>query len=358
LALLFLDGFEEYSSSEFLSANTNLSPIWGYISNSAAVSTTQTRTAQNGITAKSLKVAANGGSGSTLGLYIAPSTGTLVCGFGLYTSNLNANFFGLTAATAIIFGGTPATGIHLGLNAGGNFIIVNNATSATLGISAGTYAINTWYHIQVKYIFSSGAAGTIEVKVDDTVVISLTGINSSGGAAQINMIYLEYSVGASGSAYFDDLYLVDGTGAINNNYLSTVGVYTLVPNAVGGSTQMTATGAASNYLCVNDIPPDNSTTFVAPTAAAQWDSYAMSNLAGAPTQFNGVFVKMRGQKATTNSAAVQLNVTSGGSTSHSSTQSVYTGVWLDGFAVFETQPGGAAWDLATINAMEAGINSI
>jgi hypothetical protein len=347
MALLFLDGFEEYTSGSGMSdTNTNQAIRWTY--NAPTIATTA-RTAQNGITAKSL--ACNGDAGCLL----LPAPTTLIVGFNLMYTGWNRNFFGYTQAVTATYT-NPSTGLRVGINSTGNFIIVNNSTGTVLGTTALTYPANAWYHIQVKAVFNTGTSGSIELKVDDNSVLNLTGINTSGAATQINMMYVN---GISGTwTYIDDLYVCDGTGTINNDYLGPVGVYTMVPTGAGSSTQMTpSTGA--NWSCVDELPP-NTTDYVTTTAAGQTDLYAMSDLPGglSPTDFIGVLVKARSMKSGTNNAAIQLALSYSGSTSTSSTLAVYTGSYIENTMVFETQPNGSNWDLASINGLEAGIKSV
>jgi hypothetical protein len=352
MALLYLDGFEEYGSyTDMFDINTNITTSrWNYYSILGSISISATaKTAQTTITGKSLAIAAN----TTITLSI-PTPTTVIVGMYHQYAAFNSVIFGVAQSNQVSWtGGT--TGVKVSTNAAGNFTLTNAATSVVLATSALTYPINAWYHLQLKYVFGAGTSGSLELKVDDNVILSLPGINSTCGAASLGGVYLYRS---AGTGYYDDFYVCDDTGTINNDYLGPVGVYTMVPTAAGASTQFTPS-TGSNWSCV-DEQGANTTDYVTATATTQTDSYTLSDIPGGltPTNFAGVLVKARSMKSGTNNASLQLSVTYSGSTTYSSTLAVYTGTYIENWCIFETKPGGGNWDLTSLNGLEAGLKAI
>jgi hypothetical protein len=357
MALLYMDGFEEYDSNaaNFWTEVTTTQPTNGVRftyslnNNYGQGSTTQTRTLQNGVTAKSLFISSN-----VLGLTI-PTPGTLHFGFGIFSGGLLGYWLcGVANNVSHSYGANPSNGIRLIANANGTLSVVNNNTSSVLGTSTGVISNNAWYYIEMKYVFGSGTSGAVQVRVNDTDYINVTGVDTAGGAASVNNFYFQsYNV-----TYYDDFYICDNTGATNNTFLGPIGVYTMVPT--GNSTPLGMTASAgSNYACVDEIPW-NSTDYVTANASGQTDMYTLSGLPGtlSASSVPGVLVKARSMKPTVNSGQAQLVVSNSTFTSYSANKSITQASYISNCATFELQPNGSAWTQADIGTMVAGVKIV
>ena len=356
MALLYIDGFEEYdtNANNFWTEVSTTQPTNGvkvsyWYTNNSAGSTAQARTSQNGVTAKSLFSSTN-----VIG-YSIPTPGTLYFGFGIFCTSIQSNWIcGIASNIGNYYANNPSNGVRLIVNANSTLSVVNNNTSAVLGTSTGVVSSNAWFYVEVKYVFGSGTSGAIQVKVDNVDFINVTGIDTAGGAASVNTFYFQTST----TAYYDDFYICDNTGTTNNTFLGPISVYTMVPT--GNSTPLNMTASSGlNYACVDEMPW-NSTDYVTATASGQTDMYTLSGLPGSLTasSVSGVLVKARSMKPTVNSGQAQLVVSNSAFTSYSSSRTITQTSYISNWATFELQPNGSAWTQADIGTMVAGIKIV
>jgi len=85
----------------------------------------------------------------------------------------------------------------------------------------------------------------------------------------------------------------------------TADTWTGYPNGVGDRTEATPNGAAANWDCCDETPPDDETTFIstAPAVSPDEDLYALTDPTFDPTDFiNSVTVYIRSKRATSGDA--------------------------------------------------------
>ena len=237
------------------------------------------------------------------------------------------------------------------VNTDGTLSVLRGSTVLATSILA--ISINTWYYIEFKVTIAD--AGTYQVRVNGVDwIASGSGDTQATANASANQIAL-YQAG-SYSSYFDDLYVCDGTGASNNNFLGDVRVDALLPSGAGTTTAWTpSTGA--NYTCVDEAAP-NDTDYVESATANQVDTYAMGNLPYAAGSVFAVQVVDMARKTDAGARSIQTAVRSGASDYYGSTVSLgdtYVAVMKQ----YDTDPAdSAAWTVTKVNALEAGIKLI
>lgn len=149
----------------------------------------------------------------------------------------------------------------LGLD-GTNLTFNGGAVSAT---GTATFSLDNWYYIEIKVLLSdSGGTGTYEVRVDGVTDISGTGVNNTDSTGQT---ITEVRFGLSGNTadyYLDDVYICDGTGTVNNDFLGDVKVERLAPTGNGTTNDGVGSDGNStdNYLLVDDTGNLGTTEFV------------------------------------------------------------------------------------------------
>ena len=245
--------------------------------------------------------------------------------------------------------GGATTHLTLSVNSGGA-VIVRRGTTVLATSASGLITGSAWSYVEWSATIDA-TAGIVTVKVGGVSVISFTGNTKNGGT---NLSLDAVSISSSGSdMYFDDLYVCDGLGSVNNAFLGDVRVQTLLPMGTGSSTQLTPTGVANNWDNVNDVPLVT-TTFNASATVGQRDTYAMSDLiAGTGTIF-GVQETIYAAKSDAGAASIKAAVKSGATVYYDATQSIGASV-APYVAVRETDPAtAAAWTVANLNAMEFG----
>lgn len=108
---------------------------------------------------------------------------------------------------------------------------IGDADQAVAGATTGPVIVaRTWHHIECK-IVRHASAGTFEIRVDEAVVLSLTGL--ALGASSLTQLATRYSSigGFIGTYYLDDLIVRDSAGAYNNTFQGDLRVATLQPIA-------------------------------------------------------------------------------------------------------------------------------
>lgn len=105
---------------------------------------------------------------------------------------------------------------------------------SVVGVTSGPVVLaGTWHHFEMQ-IVRHASAGTFELRVDETVVLNLSGL--ALGSTAISQVYMsrELLVDSPG-IWLDDLILRDTAGAYNNDFEGDLRVATLQPIANGAS---------------------------------------------------------------------------------------------------------------------------
>ncbi len=346
MALLFLDGFEQWTgygaADVTINANSGMPVYWqdkmGVWSNS--VVTSPVRTSQSP-TGRALAP----GTGTGLYLKIPTVTETYV-GYGLYPTPGMAGetFFDILEST----GTRGSKGIRLRFNFDFQIEVVDVSTSAILGTTT-ALPVYAWTYVEIKYIFA--ASGSLEIHLDTISALNLTNFDSRGGCSSVSL--LGFCSHITNECLFDDLYICDSTGTINNTFLGPINVYTLFPNG-DAAVQLTPSTGTDNYAMVDEVPVDSNTTFVQGTGG-QSDLYELTDLpAITPTSIPGIMATAISCKTDNSGLSGEFILDSGGSTSNSSPVSLAANLYRIMYHIWDVAPGGASWTKTLIDALKAG----
>lgn len=224
----------------------------------------------------------------------------------------------------------------------GNFIAGSNGTTTLLN--------GVWYYIEVKGTINT-TTGSVEVMVNGVQDINVTNVNTqtTGNAASNNFRFFPLS----SYCEYDDVYICDTTGAVNNDFLGDNRVEAIMPTGAGANTDWTPL-TPPNFSEVNEIPPDGDTSYVSSNTPGNVDTYAFGNLTGITTGIKGLQVNILNRKDDAGSREIAPVVRSGGTDYTGNTFAV-----LDNYStavqVYEEDPDtSAAWLVAGVNAAEFG----
>jgi len=157
---------------------------------------------------------------------VLPSTyTTLFVSFGLYATQLpiNNNTFNICD-----FRDNSNNRIgRLVLQSTGALAYINEA-STDLGSSPNNAIVaGSWQHVAIKVV-KSATVGSVEVRVDNITVLTLTNVNTGATAiAQLKHWITNADGGSSVGFYIDDLHVNDANGSSNNDFPGTVRVATI-----------------------------------------------------------------------------------------------------------------------------------
>lgn len=223
-------------------------------------------------------------------------------------------------------------------------------TSSGAGLTTGT-----WYYLEFKVVIDN-TTGTIDIKVDGSDVLNLTGQDTQVGTPQ-NVV--SFSLTSSGATpryfWYDDWYICDLTGSANNDFLGDHRVDLIVPNAAGDSTQWTP-DAGNNYDRVNDNPPDEDTTYVESGTSAQRDLYNYQSTPGL-SAVKGVQLNTVVRETDAEIFSLKHVAKSSTTTDVGSAQVVGSGAsWVNIYKIYEENPHtSAAWTDSELNSVQFGI---
>lgn len=125
--------------------------------------------------------------------------------------------------------------------------------------TSGTLNTNTWYRVEFSYNFTTGAANAY-----------VDGVNFASGTASLSIASDTLRWGSLDNStmtlFFDDIAVNDETGSFQTGLPGSGKVIRLLPDSAGDvntfATQTGGTaGAANNFTRVNEVKPDDATTF-------------------------------------------------------------------------------------------------
>jgi len=210
--------------------------------------------------------------------------------------------------------------------------------------------LNAWYWLELK-VKSNDTTGTYEIRLGETNILSGSGIDTKISTNAYHDIVRP----GDNDVSIDDLYICDGAGATNNDFLGNVKVQTLLPSGAGTTTQFTPL-AGNNYAAVDEEIIDDDTTYVESLTAAHKDTYAYGNLAAGIASIKGIQIDTCCRETDASSFDLITPIRSGATDYDDVAQTIGTTDYIVMHRVAELDPfTSAAWTETNINAAEFGI---
>lgn len=340
MALLYIDGFEHYGSSQFLNKFSDAQSI-SHLPNGGR---------------------RNGGAlySSNYGYFhvVVPSTSSFVIGLAYYASSFPA-FQPLIR----LYDASDGEQCNLSINSDGTISIVRGdpyvISSVVLGTSTETLFQSAWNYIEWKVtIANSISADSCVVHVNGAEVLNV----ASGSDTQFQSGSAATKVGFyaglgyySGVYKFDDLYICDQSGSANNDFLGDCRVDLLVPNEDGSYADGTPSTGTDHYACVDERPPSNS-DYVTLASVGDRDSYGFTDLpALSPATIYGVQANAYWYKDDAGSRSAAVFARSG-TTDEDRSSIVLPSSAVYRKEIFEVDPDtSSAWTQSGVNAAEFGV---
>lgn len=332
MAILLMEGFEGYANSADIKRR--------YLTNSASVSFV---TGRDGI-GQSFTLNFNS---ANCWLPYPTSDENLTVGFGykIGTSVTSRDIMIITSENGV------TEQIVLRNDSGGNIYLDRGATNLA-SYAAGLLA-ETWYYFEIEILFSD-TVGTYDVYLNGGNVITGTGADTRAVTGE-NSAAIKLQGGSSSNRHYDDLVVIDGTGADQTTRIGPCFIETVIPDSDGTTVNFTPS-AGSNWQNVDDgNAPDDDSTYNSSSTATDKDLYGMAALTGSVGTVYAVMVRnyvrtvdagTRGIKAVARSSVTEVD-----GTEDFIDQSY---VYVD--HIYENDPnGGGAWTESSVNAAEFGL---
>lgn len=277
------------------------------------------------------------------------SSDTIIMGFAYKV----ANFIGTTITIARIYEDSGATG-SMAIRALDDGVLNIVRAGNQLAISA-PYVITTgqWHYIEVKFVLDN-INGSCELRVDGNVVASASGVDTQVGDGLATHAAI---LGASStvSRKFDDWYVCDGSGSVNNDFLGPRKIVTIFPDGAGDATEWTP-DSGSNFARVNDNPHDDDTSYVETDVVDNEDLYAYDDVADM-SSIDGVQINAMA-RVTIDPFDLKLLSKTGTTTDAGAAQAVSATSYSNFHRILEEDPDTvAAWTQSGVNGAQFGIEA-
>lgn len=201
---------------------------------------------------------------------------TVIVGFAVYEDNTTY----YNAHDWIEFVAPDNANVHnIGINGAGQPYSWNSVTGYVTGTSI--FPLKTWVYVEAK--ITLGNPGTVALRWNGQPV---SGIANPISQRTNNATWTYYSgirLGMNSgsqatSIYYDDLYVCDGTGSVNNDFLGDVRVSTLYPQSQGTYSSFASPTSGSHVSALSDLTPDYDASYLTGVTPATQDTYLFSRL--------------------------------------------------------------------------------
>lgn len=246
--------------------------------------------------------------------------------------------------------------VSVNVKSDGAIEVKRGAASGTLlGTSAaGVISANTFHFIEAR-VTVDNATGAFEIQVDGVSVLSASSQDTqNGGVAGITNIGI---IGQTANTVFDDVYICDTLGGVNDDFLGDVRCDCYFPSGNGNSSGLTGSDADStdNYLLVDETAPDADTTYVESDTATTKDTYDFPAMSHTPATINAVQVVATAKKDDAGARSITTVTRSGGADYDGATEALTT-AYLAYSQIKETDPNTAAlWTKTNFGNAEFGV---
>ena len=295
--------------------------------------------------------------GNAVGLVTGPYFGILIDDQQEIVIGMAVKFFAFLDGAPFLNINDNTQAEHLGLQIrlGGEIRLTRGAsteieTSVGLGLVTGA-----WYYLELK-VKIDNAAGEYELRINGSTVFSDTGIDTQDtGIASVGSVTF-YSTTIK--TYYDDIYVLDTTGSINNDFLGGVKVILLSPDGDTGDADFTPSSGGDNYADVDEgVTVDDDTTYVSTLTDAQKDIYDYESIVGNPIIY-GVQVGTEFRIDDANNFDLISIVKSGG-TEYTNSAQTASANYTSTMYLVEVDPNTSAlWTSANLNVAKFGFESV
>lgn len=362
MALLYLDGFEHYGT-------TNVDDTWTILEENK---TPYTKIVAEGrTTTHALCFDQSRETGDNGYWQIALSKGQVgqtsgVLGFALRIENLGDRNPGQWNKLIEITDGNWQC-IYVTIHVDGTMTMHAKGTVDVFDLllaGPSTFSVedDVWHYVELKWTIHP-TAGAMHLKVDGMTIFDLTNVSTDGlspNGDQWTTIRLGGNSAFGHKQFIDDLYLLDTTGAVNNDFLGDITVKTVFVEDDGAYSQWTPSTPGDHYVLVDEADPDDDATYVETETLNDVDTYVFADVATTDT-IVGVQLSVNVRKSDQGDAAISSRVR------YSSVDyDEYSNAFQEPFGLggiteyyyvdfpWDTHPNGSSWTPTLVNDSEFG----
>lgn len=213
-------------------------------------------------------------AGENYGRAIAPKTNTLICGFWVYWTGA-APFLAMVMYTT--GGNYNGSNDQVILTADTSHRLLVKRGGTTIDTSAACLNSGAFNYIEAKIFVDN--SGTYVVKCNGATVLSGSADTQAGSTNTVGGI----SIGSNAGYWIEDLYVLDSSGASNNDFLGRTAI--LGSNAQtgdGADGDFTPSSGSDNGAMVDDAVANDDTDYNSSSTVGHKDTYTfdLSALSG------------------------------------------------------------------------------
>lgn len=270
------------------------------------------------------------------------------------------------------FGAGDSTSLIVRNSALAEVFRVNTTATGSLTVKIGSTVILTtppgllvdgvWGHQAVKVVLDA-VAGSAAVQYNGVDVGSVEGVNTIANPINDGLFFVDFYRGAATNqgniGEYDDIVIMDGSGAHFNDFIGDRTVITLPVVSDAGPNQWTPSAGTDHYALVDEIGP-NSADYLTADTTGQQELFSVANL---PAGYAGasdiaICVKARAFKSDAGSRLLKLLYQpSGGSVTASASMALGTTAQYVS-TIVETNPlTGLPFTQAEIDALSIGVEA-
>lgn len=342
MALLFIDGFDHYTSitqkwSNYYSEGGISMAMYtnGGRRDGGRIATTTYNFARYCAATKDLPV----------------SSKTLIVGIAIYlpASPARSHCFALKEG-GVVHGA-------VGFDTGTRLFYVKNGAGNVIGYASDAVALASWHYVELKYTVDD-TVGAVQMRIDSRLVLDLAGIDTRNGGTlgEINRFTLgdDYFRNLLGPVSYDDLYICNTDGLTNNDFLGDCRVDTVRPDADGVYQDFVPSVAGPHYSLVDESTP-STTDYVDGASLGARETYGCTSLpAMVAARVYGVQVCPGIYADDAGGRSIVPMMRSEGSDVTGVSKALTTS-FLYHPHLFETAGDGTNWSDAKVNAAEFGV---
>lgn len=243
------------------------------------------------------------------------------------------------------------------------FLIKRGATTVA---TSSFFDFGVWHYIEIKLVLRTGTNGAYELRHNGVVDISAGSVDladTGGDGADVHA--WRWSSNLSSLLRLDDIYVVNSTGTVNNDFLSPSIVEGLLPNADGATIEWTPSAAVANWTNVDDAgdaSPDDAGVggYNGSDTNSQIDLYAFADLQNVTGAIHAVQLGLQLGMGAAGTRTVRSKYRDPDTTVANGDSHVVDSTIFDEFTqVFQVNPAStAAWDVADIDGGQFGVEVV
>lgn len=333
MAILWMDGFDDYTSQ----ADASLK----YSFPSSRPETIGVGTGRRGGNCAH----SNGNNGFTK--FLSPGDATCIVGVAWNpTTNLaNNRIFRVLDANSVVH-------VQVNTRVDGSLEAFRGPGTTSLGVSATGVVTTGRYHALEFKVTVNDSTGVVIVKVDGATVLNLTG-QDTRNAGLLGWSQVELFCPNGAPTNWDDYWICDGTGSINNDFKGDMRVDAHFPNANGNSNQSTPSTGTDRYATIDEAAPNGDTDYNTITNVGDKDTVNIQPLANSGATPDAVQISLYAKKTDAGAAEICPVLRQDG-VDYDGTSKIVGESYGYFTQQYELAPDGTPWTEADFNALEVG----